>query len=60
MGPIRADFSGCEAPPRSGDATANVFPRQLQVFVPFAQKNARLGRGANQGAIAVKIREMKA
>jgi hypothetical protein len=31
--------------------TAIVFRIGLQVFVPFAQKDARLAWGANQGAI---------
>src|ERR1700694_3411834 len=30
------------------------FPISLQLFVPFAQKNARLGGSANQGAIAIQ------
>jgi len=29
------------------------FPFELQLFVPFTQKNARLGRGADQGVIAI-------
>jgi hypothetical protein len=40
---------------------AIVFRPGLQLFVPFAQKDARLARRANQGATCFSVsREMKA
>jgi hypothetical protein len=40
---------------------ATVFRPSVQLFVPFAQKDARLARRANQGATCFSVfREMKA
>jgi hypothetical protein len=45
----------------AGQTTAIVFPPGLQLFVPFAQKDARLALGANQSAAgSPEILELKA